>query len=199
MLLDKKRLLAEVSMGKEKSYIGAGIRLWKRFPVGDKVAISIMLALFVLVAWIPGIYLRNTEIPPFEDLQKSSGIISFKKAGRSGWVTRLAGNNGVLTFSCWVGGRNADCIHLKEGIKNLQNKPATIWWFPRENYFTQERFIAQAEMGGVIIQSHINTLERVAAGKKVSALTDLFLLAFFIVHVGLRINSYRKQGVVQDG
>lgn len=181
--------------GREKPYIGVGIRLWKRFPVWDKVAILIMLAIFALLTWIPGVYLRDTEIPPFEDLQKSSGIISFHKAGRSGWVPRLTRNKDVLTFSCWVGGRNADCVHLKDGIKNLQNKPATIWWFPRENHFTQKRFIAHAEISGAVVQSYSNSRERLAVGKKYSALMELFLLGFFIVYVGFRINSYRKNRI----
>lgn len=175
------------------------VKGWRCLPRWDRwFAIPFMFVFFALVGWVPELYVRATEIPPFEELQRTSGIISFERAGRAGWGVKLNTDHGILAFSCWTGGRNKDCVHETQGhkIKELQNLPATVWWFPRPNPYTQDQFAAQIEIDGVIVQSYQESVERLSIAKSDIPAFMAFFIIFPFVYLGLRMRSCLKKGVI---
>lgn len=170
------------------------MKAWRCLPRWDRwFAIPFMFVFFALVGWIPDIYVRATGMPPFEQLQRTSGVISFEKAGRSGWVTKLTSDQSVLRFSCLLGGRNVDCVSAPQGHKELQLRDATVWWFPRPNPYTQDRFAAQIEIDGVIVQSYEENVKRVSNAKETSYWSTSFWVGFPFAYLFFRIWRLRKK------
>lgn len=169
---------------------------WRCLPRWDRwFAIPFIFVFFALVGWIPELYVRKTEIPPFEQLQRTSGNIFFESGGRGGWVTKLKTQQGILAFSCWTGGRGSGCLVAPPGrsLEEWQNRPATVWWFFRPNPYSRDRFAAQIEIDDVLVLSYQESVERLSISKRFLPAFSIFYIAFPFVYLGLRMRSCLKQ------
>jgi hypothetical protein len=154
-----------------------------------------MFVLFALVGWIPDLYVRTTEIPPFEQLQRTSGKIFFESGGRGGWVTKLKTQQGILDFSCWSGGRGSGCVTAPPGhsLSEWQNHPATVWWFLRPNPYSRDQFAAQIEIDGMMVQTYQDSVRRLSISKRILPVFSVFYFVFPFLYLVFRMKSCLKQ------
>jgi len=169
---------------------------WRCLPRWDRwFAIPFSFVLFALVGWVPELYIRKTEIPPYDQLQRTSGIIFFESGGRGGWVTKLKTQQGILAFSCWSGGRGSGCVTAPPGhsLSEWQNRPATVWWFFRPNPYSRDRFAAQIEIDGVMVQSYQDSVKRLSISKSILPVFSIFYVVFPFLYLVFRMKSCLKQ------
>jgi len=172
------------------------VKGWCCLPRWDRwFAIPFMFVFFALIGWVPELYVRATEIPPFEQLQRTSGKIFFESGGRGGWVTKLKTDQGILSFSCWTGGRGSGCVDAPPGrsLKEWQNHPATVWWFLRPNPYTRDQFAAQIEIDGAIVLSYQDSARKLSISKDILPAFSVFYVVFPIMYLAIRMRSCLKQ------
>lgn len=168
---------------------------WRCLPRWDRwFAIPFIFVLFALVGWVAELYVRTTEIPPFEQLQRTSGNIFFESGGRGGWVTKLKTQQGILAFSCWTGGRGSGCISAPPGhsLEEWQNRPATVWWFLRPNPYSRDQFAAQIQIDNVIVKPYEESVKGLSIAKETSNWFTPFWVGFPFAYLFFRIWRLRK-------
>lgn len=172
------------------------IKAWRCLPKWDRwFAIPFIFVFFALVGWVPELYVRATEIPPFEQLHRTSGNILFESGGRGGWDTKLKTPQEIMALSCWTGGRGGSCIVAPPGhsLKEWQNRPATVWWFLRPNPYSRDQFAAQIEIDGVMVKSYQESVRELSISKNILPAFSVFYVVFPFVYLGLRMRSCLKQ------
>ncbi|WP_149028956.1 hypothetical protein [Serpentinimonas barnesii] len=166
---------------------------WRRFPKSDRYfRIPVSFAFVALLVWVPRIYVLATEIPPFEQLQRSSGEIYFEDAARAGWRTTLKTDQGTLSFSCWTG-VGSTCI-FSPNLNEWQSRPATVWWFHSPNLYTGDQFAAQVEIDGVIVLSYQDSVRRLQIAKESApvVIVIFLILPFFYWANQIRLNLKKE-------
>jgi len=193
----------EVLPGRDMNHVlGKITKGWRCLSKWDRwFAIPFMFVFFALIGWAPEFYVRTTEIPPFDQLQRSTGVIFFESGGRGGWITKLKADQGVLDFSCWAGGRGSGCISAPPGhsLKEWQNRPAKVWWFPRPNPYSRDRFAAQIEIDGVIVKSYQDSVRGLSISKNILPAFSVFYIVFPFAYLGLRMSSCLKKTQTEGG
>jgi len=169
---------------------------WRRLPKWDRwFSVPITFVFFALVGWVPNFYVWATEIPPFEQLQRSSGTIYFDEKRRSGYVTKLNTQKGVMAFACGISGLKT-CVFAPyaHSLAEWQNRPATVWWFPRPNPYTEDKYAAQVEIDGVIVLSYQDSVRLLQGDKNFSGILTVifFILPFFYWANQIRLNLKKE-------
>ena len=156
----------------------------------------LLIPIYVFVAAFPLYYEWRAEIPPFEQLTKTEGILTYKRVAKKGAMIGLRAQEGTHLFTCRFGlfGGRHDCENLTlQRIQPLEGKPATVWWFEQTVYpFTAQHRVAQVVVSDrmeVSIERTIELTER----SKANAPWYAAGLFFFFVIVGIYSESVARR------
>lgn len=110
-----------------------------------RIGSLLLVPLWVFMILIPFGYEWWAEIPPFEQLQVTSGELTYQDLGKRGdRMTGIKSASGTDFFTCATGQYDhTDCVFPMAEYEKLAGKPATVWWYEQPVYLfsTQKRLV----------------------------------------------------------
>jgi hypothetical protein len=169
---------------------------WPRtkFHLSWKFYIGLGVSLFVCTffVWIPSRYTLNATIPPFEQLQKSKGTISFSDRGyRIGQRTILTKEDGeILVFSCrdYIGGKH-DCLAVSRS-----GKKGEFWWYWLSTHpMETNRRPVQISVEGELVLNYQKTVTVLQSAKLFTLWVSSCMLVIFLGYNGYQYWKQRRR------
>lgn len=109
-----------------------------------RIGYVLSILIFTGMIFIPDIYTLRAKIPPFEELQVTSGEFTYQDVGKRGEkLTGIRTTSGVIYFTCATFKfDHPDCFHMSE-YEKLVGKPSTVWWYEQPIYLfmTQKKLV----------------------------------------------------------
>lgn len=169
-----------------KSHWHAPLDMTWRFWLAVVIGVP-LLSLVVLSS----LYTLRASIPPFDQLQRSEGVLAWEKISvRGGDRTLLHKSDGsVEKFSCRDGdGRLHTCFN-----RELAGRNVVIWWSPMEiNPWQTDRHVVQMVNDEEIIISREQMTRKLETAKLFSIGTSLFVLIIFFVFIVIEYHRARR-------
>jgi hypothetical protein len=151
----------------------------------------VVMAVIAIPTWITAWSALHTSVPPFEQLQRSEGVLDIEEISlRSGERTLLRKSDGTVeVYSC----RDRDGLRhtcIFDPQRKWVGHKTVIWWFPMEIYpWHTDRRVAQMVIDGEIIVNYQRTVRKLESDKLWGIGISVF--TFFLV-VGIAIFEYLK-------
>jgi len=179
---------AENNVSKSGKLPRASFYLSRRFYIG--LGVSLFVVTFFI--WIPSIYTLNATVPPFEQLQKVKGTISFSGRGyRFGRRTILTKEDGeILIFSCrdYIGEKH-DCLDTSRS-----GKEGIFWWhWMKTHPMETNRRPVQILVEGELVLSYQKAIAHLELSKSFARWASLCMLIIFLGYNGYQYWKERRR------
>jgi hypothetical protein len=171
-----------------------------RFQLSWRFYTGLGVSLFVcsFFVWIPSIYTLNATIPPFEQLQKSKGTISFSDRGyRVGRRTILTKEDGeILVFLCrdYIS-EKGDCL-----TESSSGKEGEFWWYWLSTHpMDTNRRPVQISVEGELVLSYQKTVAVLQSAKSFALWVSPCMLIIFLGYNGYQYWKERRRHASEHG
>ncbi|WP_162084905.1 hypothetical protein [Sulfuriferula nivalis] len=142
--------------------------------------------IYVFIILIPLSYTWMVTIPPINQLQVTSGELTYKKVGKNGseYLTGIRNSAGVTYFTCASGifGEHPDCLFPVTEYPKLAGRPAVAWWYEQPVYFfVMHKHLVRVVVTGEEKISYEKTLAWSRSTSKSAPWFILIMLGVFIL------------------
>ena len=163
-----------------------------------RIGSFLLIPIYIFIIFIPLAYTWFAEIPPFQQLQITSGELTYKDVGRRG--DRLTGvklDLDTIFFTCAKGkfGAAPDCLSPYSAYEELAGKPVTVWWFEQPVYlFVSQKRLVRLVVAGEERMSYEKTLMLTRhASDNALWFAGVLLILFVLIVIGFE-RRIRRQG-----
>ncbi|MGZ3823170.1 MAG: hypothetical protein ACXVB6_21425 [Mucilaginibacter sp.] len=176
-------------------------KLWIIYfvPIGRSSNVrAFLFFMFLMLLYIAAVYEDKPNMPPFEALSISEGIVDFTPPKKRGSSLILRKENSPLqSFACNGGRNNSNNCVPAEARNKYRGRHAKVWWFYNKGVIGTYSKLAQLEIDGEIIVPYSKqkeSYEGYGLGHKAIRALFLVMLLSYILWMPLwHFSNQRKK------
>ena len=168
-----------------------------------RIGSLLLIPLWMFMILIPFSCTWWAEIPPFEQLQMTSGELTYQDVGKRGdRLTGIKSESSTIFFTCAEGKFfHPDCLFPMAEYEKLSGKPATVWWYEQPVYlFSTQKRLVRMVVAGEEKMSYEKTVRFTAIGAKWAVRVIFVVLVLFIsIVIGFERMIRRQEHEQRNG